>query len=132
MLFQIGWFPDGNTLLIVTWNIDSGSAWTLSIFGDKPTELRDGVRRTAVSPDGSQIAFEKVLPSHEVWLMNAHGENPRRLLTCNDQEVSSLAWSPDGRYLAYFCSDESRPGGTVAVGCSPRWRERDCIRPKIR
>ena len=85
MLSQISWFPDGNTLLLVTWDsIHGGSAWVLSIFGGNPTKLRDGVMTAVISPDGSQIAFEKVRGAHEIWLMDAHGENPRLLLTYND------------------------------------------------
>jgi eukaryotic-like serine/threonine-protein kinase len=116
ILFQISWFPDGNTLLLMTRESKfGGSAWVLSVFGGDPSKLRDSVVMAAISPDGSQIAFETMVGAHEIWLMDSHGENPRVLLTEKDHDLSSLAWSPDGRYLAYLRTDEGKPGGTVAA-----------------
>ena len=121
-LCQIGWFPDGNTLLLSTAEESvTQTVWALSIFGGNPTKLRSGiggVGADAVSPDGSQIVFEKKLSGNEIWLMDAHGENPRLLLVDKDHLVSSPAWSPDGRYVVYLGLDrasQSRFGGKVEV-----------------
>jgi eukaryotic-like serine/threonine-protein kinase len=116
-LVQIGWFPDGNTLLLSTAEgVDTETVWALSIFGGNPTKLRAGIgeiRPDAVSPDGSQIVFEKVSDGHEIWLMDAHGENPRMLLANKDEVVLSPIWSPDGRYVAYIRRNHAGNGGTV-------------------
>jgi eukaryotic-like serine/threonine-protein kinase len=118
-LDQIGWFPDGNALLLSTAEgVDTQSIWALSIFGGNPTKLRAGVGGVgpeAVSPDGSQIVFEKVFEGHEIWLMDAHGENPRMLISDKDNIVSSPTWSPDGRYVAYVRLDQTGNGGSIEV-----------------
>ena len=116
MLLEIRWFPNSNTILVVTsGKSDSSSAWVLSILGGNPTKLRDGVETAEISPDGSQIAFEPTLRGHEIWLMDAHGENPKLLLSDKDRDLWSLAWSPDGRYLAFVCTEKNRHGVTVAA-----------------
>ncbi len=116
-LNQIGWFPDGNTLLLATAEgVDTQTVWTVSVFGGHPTKLRAGVGAVgegAVSPDGSQIVFEKAYEGDEIWLMDALGENPRMLLADKDHVVSSPAWSPDGRYVAYIRRDQSGKGGSI-------------------
>ncbi|HWS97641.1 MAG TPA: hypothetical protein VN620_14330, partial [Candidatus Methylomirabilis sp.] len=113
-LIAISWFPDGNTLLLGTDEAGfSQSAWTLSIFGGNPSRLRTGAGEPAVSPDGSQIAYLKVRDGNEIWLMDAHGENPRMLLKDNDHILSLPAWSPDGRYVAYLRTDKAKPGGSI-------------------
>jgi len=114
-LVKIQWFPDGNTLLLSTFEgVDTQSVWALSIFGGNPTKVRAGVGpEQAVSPNGSQIAFEKVSAGHEIWLMGAHGENPRMMLANRDDVVVSPTWSPDGQYVAYIRRDHVGKGGTV-------------------
>jgi Tol biopolymer transport system component len=53
--------------------------------------------RPAFSPDGATIAF---LRNGSIWLMDADGARPRRFPRAGSGH-SDLAWSSDGRYLAY-------------------------------
>ena len=79
----VRWFPDGTRFLA---NFDvSGqhiSIWVVSLLGGVPRKLRDDAEASAVSPDGSLIAFAtnygKVGP-REIWVMDSNGEQPRRM-----------------------------------------------------
>jgi eukaryotic-like serine/threonine-protein kinase len=116
---EIGWFPDGNTLLLNTAESgDTSTVWALSIFGGNPTKLRGGiggVTAQSVSPDGSQIAYEKILTGHEIWVMGSHGESPQMLLADKDNVVESPVWSPSGQFVAYLRLDQAAKGGAVEV-----------------
>ena len=69
----------------------------------------------AWSPDGQQLAFIRrhgegdvdKLPNRDVFVIDAKaGAQPRRLTTTSAEESGRLAWSPDGKSLAYLLGDE--------------------------
>ena len=69
----------------------------------------------AWSPDGKQIAFARVhgegdvdkMPNTDVFVVEARsGAQPRRLTTAAAEEGGRLAWSPDGRQIAFILGDE--------------------------
>ena len=69
----------------------------------------------AWSPDGKQIAFIRrhgegdvdKLPNQDVFVVEARsGAQPRRLTATTAEESGRLAWSPDGRFIAYQLGDE--------------------------
>ncbi len=75
------------------------------------------------SPDGSKVIFVRDFygnppggassrggPSIKtaIFVMNADGSNPRRVLSCGQQCPADFAWSPDGSKIA-FVVDDSRP-----------------------
>jgi Tol biopolymer transport system component len=64
--------------------------------------------QTAWSPDGTQIAFEKVTWTgnggySEIFVMNANGSDQRRLT--QSQFDGSPTWSPDGTKIAFWRLD---------------------------
>jgi Tol biopolymer transport system component/tRNA A-37 threonylcarbamoyl transferase component Bud32 len=102
----LAWVPDGTRILA---SGDQGgqnpSLWTISILGTAPQKLRDDAGGPAVSPDGSTIAFLGNFDSgyHEIWLMDANGEEPRKLGTARaGEDFLRVAWSPDGQRIAYL------------------------------
>jgi serine/threonine protein kinase/Tol biopolymer transport system component len=97
----VDWFPDGNHLLLMS-GANGGDLWKISIWDFRLRKLLGGfVTQSWVSPDGSHIAFVKDL--HEVWMMGADGEEPRRVLVSDAQEnVWNIAWSPTGQRVAYI------------------------------
>ena len=69
----------------------------------------------AWSPDGQQIAFVRrhgdgdvdKLPNRDVFVIDAKaGSQPKRLTTTTAEESGRLAWSPDGKSIAYLLGDE--------------------------
>ncbi len=69
----------------------------------------------AWSPDGQQLAFIRrhgegdvdKLPNRDVFVIDAKaGAQPRRLTTTTAEESGRLAWSPDGKSIAYLLGDE--------------------------
>ena len=107
------WFPD-ETKLLATASEPTGmhaSLWTVSILGVAPRELRDNAAGARVSPDGSRIAFvsgisftgETGTAAHELWVMGANGEDPRKLVPLDANSALQMgAWSPDGQRIAYM------------------------------
>lgn len=69
----------------------------------------------ALAPDGTQVACvgdRTGAPRLEVTTLDQR--TPPRVLSAPDQEVVSVAWSPDGAWLAYLVS----PGGSI---CAELW-----------
>jgi eukaryotic-like serine/threonine-protein kinase len=93
------WFPDGNHLLVADGAI--GELWKMSTWDSSLRKLWSGAASaTAISPDGSRIAFVK--DDTELWLMGDEGEDPHKVLGSDaGQFPEVVAWSPAGRRLAY-------------------------------
>jgi DNA-binding winged helix-turn-helix (wHTH) protein/Tol biopolymer transport system component len=112
------WFPDG-THILVTWVAgphEPTSLWTISIMGGTPRKLADQGRWAVVSPDGSQIVYAEhseaawLTPegSTALWIMQAHGEKPQKILESDGSHFKNSfgppAWSPDGKRIAFVRS----------------------------
>ncbi len=70
-----------------------------------------GVAEATISPDGSQIAYIVTTPDYKTDRYTRHVHlfdlraNSDRILTFDRNDVSSLAWSPDGSRLAFLSRD---------------------------
>jgi serine/threonine protein kinase/Tol biopolymer transport system component len=112
-LWDVAWFPNGEQLLLQSVSDTEGTvAWVVSVFGGTPRKLRTHANHAAVSPQGSSIAFTSG-HGHEIWVMGADGENARKLLATETDEVAALAWSPSGNRLAYIKPDKKGNGGSI-------------------
>src|SRR5215469_5476585 len=122
--FPTGWFPDGTHLLLTSAGAAQGkpSLWKVSILGGSPQQLMEHASEAAISPDGSKIAFLRgdAVGSLEIWVMGTDGTNLHRIADATAPgasiplgygtgsqpltgvHLSAVAWSPDGRQLAYL------------------------------
>jgi Tol biopolymer transport system component len=75
--------------------------WMISIIGTSLKKLRDDGHDAALSPDGTQIAFENV-DNDAVWLMNADGSQARQLFKADPEfHVYGPTWMAGGKRIAY-------------------------------
>jgi len=101
-LHGVTWFPDGQQLIIRTYTDSEESVlWLVSILGGAPRKLRAHSSGATVSPNGSSIAFISNY-GHEIWVAGAEGENAKKVLSSENDEYRSLAWSPTAQRLAYI------------------------------
>jgi serine/threonine protein kinase/dipeptidyl aminopeptidase/acylaminoacyl peptidase len=103
------WFPDGAHLLVTrTEGGEKPSLWNIPVFGGSPHKLMDDASRASVSPDGSHIAFLRNIGSGidwfnpETWVMRSDGTDQVRVVSTPGSRVEALAWSPDGKQIAYI------------------------------
>jgi Tol biopolymer transport system component len=106
------WSPDGRKIAfthihevgVYVMNRDGSGRHLLARIG-AADRTRNGAFRTgdvAWSPDGRRIAC---ISDGVLWVMNADGTRPRRLVTDpvdnSASKAATLAWSPDGRKIAF-------------------------------
>ena len=103
-LWDVTWFPDGSKLILSAESeTEERTIWVTSVFGGSSRMLRSDARWPSVSPDGTSIAFVDG-HRHAIWVIGANGENPRRILSHENEVYANLAWSPTGQRLAYIVS----------------------------
>ena len=112
-LWDVAWFPDGEKVLITS-QADGLTVWQTSIFGDPPRQLRSHARSAVVSPQGTLIAFIGG-DSHEIWLMDANGDNQRKIFSSEHDRSVAPVWSPTGQRIAFIKpkSDSDQIGGAI-------------------
>jgi serine/threonine protein kinase len=132
---SVKWFPSGDKLLFTTFSTAEDSAdWVISIFGDTPRKIHSPAWALAISPKDSSIIFAGDFETSSLWLMGPSGENPHKIVDAADEKMpsadsgtisgagsaknsvklSTAAFSPDGRRIAYLTQE--------AGGCSIRTR----------
>ena len=113
------WFPDSTRFLVNAFppgsSIDKSSQgssiWVVSVLGGSPRKLRDEAAASAISRDGSAIAFSTNagrFGDREIWLMGINGENARKLYESGESGgIGGMDWFPHGQRVLYFASDKS-------------------------
>ncbi len=103
------WFPD-STRFLASASVPGkpSTVWSILILGGKAqklAEVEDMFGGGSVSPDGSNIAYQRLrraIGAREIWVMGSHGESPHMILTAENQTIfKGIAWSPTGSRLAF-------------------------------
>ncbi len=90
-----------------TWMMNSDGSHITHLF-NMPGGARSIAGMFAWSPDGSQIAYERLSDSPTpflpagLWLMNTSGMQQRYLADTDGGHGFALSWSPDGQHIAYI------------------------------
>jgi len=103
------WFPDSTRFIAsVSGTGKPSTVWSIPVAGheiQKLAEVEDMFGAATLSPDGSQIAYERVrsaIGAREIWLMSSHGDATHKVLTSeNGAAIMGIAWSPTGERIAY-------------------------------
>jgi len=104
-----GWYPDSTRFLASARAPGTPSTvWSIPILGGEArnlAEVEDMLGGGTVSPDGSNIAYQRLRSiggAREIWVMGSHGESPHKVLTAeNEATILGIAWSAAGNRLAY-------------------------------
>jgi eukaryotic-like serine/threonine-protein kinase len=115
-IYAVQWFPDGSNLLfsVADFSTSESSIWTASVFGGAPHMLKSQVGANQISQQGSSIAYLDQ-ERHQIWVMDANGDNARMLLEDNKNQAVTVAWSPDGRRLAYLLNEDTPTIRTISL-----------------
>ena len=115
MDFTPSFSPDGRRIIFASKRSGNSDLWVYEITTKAHKQLTDFRGRDyspAFSPDGSRIAFVTGLTGAdgkenlEIFLMDAAGENEKRLST-NLGIERYVTWSPDGRSLVFTSAEVS-------------------------
>jgi Tol biopolymer transport system component/serine/threonine protein kinase len=137
--YQPAFSPDGNRIAFA-WDGENGDNFDIYVQTIPPAGQPVRLTKDAAddfspvwSPDGNQIAFvrfDREKGEGGIYLRSAlPGGQERKLLSQNSSvrpddygRFVSLAWSPDGKYLAFPYADASEPSGIFLL--SPETREK--------
>ncbi|HEX8423764.1 MAG TPA: protein kinase, partial [Pyrinomonadaceae bacterium] len=91
--------PDGKSFVYVSFEAGNTDIYWQRVGGKNPTNLTKDSSQSettpAFSPDGNLIAFHSAREPSGLYIMEATGENPRRLSDVGYHP----AWSPDGKQI---------------------------------
>ena len=102
------WSPDGKLIMFER----GGYLWTVKPNGRGQKRVAPGTS-PSWSPDGQSVAFAR---NGNLWTMRANGTGAELIVEV-PSSTAGIAWSPDGRWIAYAIADRGdvvliRPDGT--------------------
>jgi WD40 repeat protein/tRNA A-37 threonylcarbamoyl transferase component Bud32 len=123
-VYLVAFRPDGKQVVSVSGSgLGTVKAWDVATGQEALNHHFGSFTRAALSPDGTRLAlFGSPDQPGRKWALRVHDlASGRPLYTCvgharqDDRPGFSLAFSPDGKWLASAVYDQNRPGPTVEV-----------------
>ncbi len=107
----LAWAADGDSLYLRLDSLGTPRLVRAAVNGKlKELPLTGFTYSLSVSPDGQTIAYaftQGLGYGSELWLAEADGQDPRRLLSEPAGIITFARWSPDGQHLAYILMPDS-------------------------
>ena len=104
------WYPEALRLLVTDDNFD---LWSLFAASGERKKIASDVSDAVISPDGSQILFNRE-EGRDLLTMSTEGGEPRVRVTISPNEVLfQSTWSPDGNMIAYVHARGSEYGAAT-------------------
>ena len=111
---RIVWAPDSRSIFYGETGADLSKCWEVNIQNaGNPKEhdlFHEGARFLGISgaffsfsPNGDEIAYGAAEGKGGVYIANPNGTNHRKLTPVGPYRTYQVAWSPDGREVAFFC-----------------------------
>ena len=105
---QPRWSPDGTRVLFIS----PTGAYVVPALGGQPRKLAEQVVSADWSPDGKEIVYS----TFDGIFARAVDGSASRLVRAGFREAHSLAWSPDGRLIAFVAGNPQFIGAGRMVG----------------
>jgi Tol biopolymer transport system component/DNA-binding winged helix-turn-helix (wHTH) protein len=103
MANAISWFPDSAHMIVALADANHNSSlWEISAVGGGARKILDEGACPAVSPNGKFIAYISGKVMHQrLWISTISGEEARVAAGDDTNVFGRIAWSPNGRKIAY-------------------------------
>ncbi len=96
------WSRDGTQLLVRSRGAYGQGKLSVLHADGTQTLIADGNFDASFSPDGSEVIYTPYGNGEEMAIVDSEGGTPRSLLDAGPDAVYELAFSPDGKRIAYF------------------------------